>query len=102
MVGMNTRDALLDCAERAARARGYDGFSYADLASEVGIRKASIHHHFPTKADLALELMRRYRARFGETLAEAARADLRGAERLRAFLAVYRDALGGATRLACA
>lgn len=95
MVGMNTRDALLDCAERAARARGYDGFSYADLASEVGIRKASIHHHFPTKADLALELMRRYRARFGATLAEAARADMRGAERLRAFLAVYRDALGG-------
>lgn len=92
---MNTRDALLDCAERAARARGYDGFSYADLASEIGIRKASIHHHFPTKADLALDLMRRYRERFIHTLGEVARDQPRGADRIRGFLDMYRHALGG-------
>ncbi|MCL5777697.1 TetR/AcrR family transcriptional regulator [Limibaculum sp. FT325] len=92
---MNTRDALLDCAERAARARGYDGFSYADLADEIGIRKASIHHHFPTKADLALELMRRYRASVFETLQRLAADEPRGSGRIRGFLAVYRAALGG-------
>lgn len=99
---MNTKDALLDCAERAARARGYDGFSYADLASEIGIRKASIHHHFPTKADLALDLMRRYRERFFQTLEEIARVTPRGADRIRGFLDVYRQALdGGASACLC-
>ncbi len=38
---MDTRSALLDSAERAARQRGFDAFSYADLARDVGIRKAS-------------------------------------------------------------
>lgn len=56
---MDTRTALLQSAERAARQRGYDGFSYADLAGDVGLRKASIHHHFPTKATLALALIER-------------------------------------------
>ena len=56
---MDTRTALLESAERTARQRGYDGFSYADLADDVGIRKASIHHHFPTKATLALALIER-------------------------------------------
>jgi TetR/AcrR family transcriptional repressor of nem operon len=40
---------------------GYNGFSYADIADVVGIRKASIHHHFPTKADLVRTLVLRYR-----------------------------------------
>ena len=40
---------------------GYNGFSYADIAEVVGIRKASIHHHFPTKSDLVRKLLLRYR-----------------------------------------
>ena len=43
---MDTRISLLDSAERAVRQRGFDGFSYADLSKEIGIRKASIHYHF--------------------------------------------------------
>ena len=62
-----TRNALLVAAEEAARARGIDGFSYADLAETVGIRKASIHYHFPTKDALADAVMRRY----ADTLAAA-------------------------------
>jgi TetR/AcrR family transcriptional repressor of nem operon len=31
---------------------GYNGFSYADIAELVDVRKASIHHHFPAKVDL--------------------------------------------------
>ena len=61
---MNTRTSLLDSAEQAVRQRGYNGFSYADLAREIGIRKASIHHHFPTKADLGLALIERYNQNF--------------------------------------
>lgn len=42
--------------------RGYNGFSYADLAERFGIRKASIHHHFPSKADLVVAVVERGRA----------------------------------------
>ncbi|MEO1660867.1 MAG: TetR/AcrR family transcriptional regulator [Pseudomonadota bacterium] len=96
---MDTRTALLDSAERAARQRGFDAFSYADLARGVGIRKASIHHHFPVKADLAFGLIERYAARFSETLTDIDRGHLHAAGKLRAFHQVYRGALAGGTQL---
>lgn len=66
----DTKTALLNSAEHAARTLGFDGFSYADLAEEVGIRKASIHHHFPSKAKLSVALMQRYREKFQTVCAE--------------------------------
>ncbi|MTV40938.1 TetR/AcrR family transcriptional regulator [Duganella radicis] len=56
-----TSEDILACAHKLIIAGGYNGFSYADIADVVGIRKASIHHHFPSKADLATVLVRRYR-----------------------------------------
>lgn len=96
---MDTRTALLDSAEIAARQRGYDGFSYADLARDVGIRKASIHHHFSTKADLALHLIERYAASFSEALSDIQSSPSVASEKLRAYHALYRDALAGGTQL---
>lgn len=96
---MNTRTALLNSAESAARQRGYDGFSYADLARDVGIRKASIHHYFPKKADLALELLDRYAASFMDDLAEIDTSNSSAADKLRAYHGLYRDALVGGTQL---
>ncbi|MDF2621115.1 MAG: transcriptional regulator, TetR family [Xanthobacteraceae bacterium] len=56
-----TADDILTCARSLIVAGGYDSFSYADIAAVVGIRKASIHHHFPAKADLVRTLVARYR-----------------------------------------
>ena len=56
----NTADDILAAARAFIVAGGYNGFSYADIAEVVGIRKASIHHHFPSKVDLAQTLVRRY------------------------------------------
>lgn len=56
-----TSDDILACARSLIVAGGYNGFSYADIADVVGIRKASIHHHFPSKADLVRTLVERYR-----------------------------------------
>ncbi|MDR7335648.1 TetR/AcrR family transcriptional regulator [Roseateles asaccharophilus] len=42
-------------------AGGYNSFSYADLAERVGITKASIHHHFPSKAALVTTVVTLYR-----------------------------------------
>jgi TetR/AcrR family transcriptional repressor of nem operon len=57
-------EQLLDAAERRIREAGYNGFSFRDLAAEVGIKSASVHHHFPTKARLAAAVARRYADRF--------------------------------------
>jgi TetR/AcrR family transcriptional repressor of nem operon len=56
-----TSDDILACARSLIVAGGYNGFSYADIADVVGIRKASIHHHFPSKVDLVRTLVARYR-----------------------------------------
>src|SRR5215470_9366346 len=67
--GDSTTGRILDVAERLAQVRGFNGFSYADIAAEVGITKAALHYHFATKADLGEALIGRYAARFGEALA---------------------------------
>lgn len=92
---MDTRTALLNSAEKACRSRGYTGFSYADLSKEVGIRKASIHHHFPAKSDLAYSVLERYTDEFFKQLAAIDSADLTGGKKLNAYIEAYRDALAG-------
>ncbi|MEJ5027145.1 TetR/AcrR family transcriptional regulator [Brucella anthropi] len=56
-----TSDDILACAKTLIMSGGYNGFSYADIAGVVGIRKASIHHHFPSKVDLVKALIVRHR-----------------------------------------
>jgi TetR/AcrR family transcriptional repressor of nem operon len=57
----NTAEQILDCAHALIVEVGYSGFSYADIAQRVAISKPSIHHHFPTKAQLVLKVVQRYR-----------------------------------------
>jgi TetR/AcrR family transcriptional regulator, transcriptional repressor for nem operon len=61
-----TAERILDAANALLIDRGYSAFSYADVAEAVKIRKASIHHHFPTKAGLVVAVLRRHRARISE------------------------------------
>ena len=58
---LTTSDEILASARTLIMSGGYNGFSYADIAGVVGIRKASIHHHFPSKVDLVRTLVKRYR-----------------------------------------
>lgn len=97
--GMDTRTLLLDHAEAVVRARGFDGFSYADLANAVGIRKPSIHHHFPKKADLALALIERYVARLFAGLEALGAREPRAGARLHALVGSYREGLDGGSKL---
>ena len=59
-----TAERLMDLAEAHIRSAGYAGFSFRDLAAEIGIKSASVHHHFPTKATMAAAVARRYADRF--------------------------------------
>jgi TetR/AcrR family transcriptional repressor of nem operon len=89
----DTKTALMDSAERAARTRGFDGFSYADLSQDVGIRKASIHHHFPSKANLSVAIMQRYTSTLETICADIDASSQTGGAQLRALIEVYRAAL---------
>ena len=51
---MSTHDSLIALTDTLTQENGYQGFSYADLAERLGIRKASIHYHFPTKTELGI------------------------------------------------
>ena len=63
-----TAARILDVAERLVQVRGFNGFSYADIAAELGITKAALHYHFAGKADLGEALIARYASRFIEAL----------------------------------
>jgi TetR/AcrR family transcriptional repressor of nem operon len=64
----DTAEQILDLAETLIQTRGYSAFSYQDIADSLGIRKASIHYHFPSKTDLGIAVVDRYIARFGAAL----------------------------------
>lgn len=56
----NAREAILEAARRTAQAHGYGGLNFRDIGAEVGIKAASIYHHFPSKADLGAAVAKRY------------------------------------------
>jgi len=89
----DTATRILDVAERLAQMRGFNGFSYADIAAEVEITKAALHYHFATKADLGEALIGRYAARFGEALAAIDASMSAAPAKLRGYADLYADVL---------
>lgn len=90
---MNTREQILAEAQRLVQQRGFNGFSYADIADEVGIRKASLHHHFPTKTDLGLALVSAYGEDLESGLRQIEDQTVKADQRLQAYVSLYRRAL---------
>jgi TetR/AcrR family transcriptional repressor of nem operon len=97
-----TATRILDEAERLTQTRGFNGFSYADVAAVVGTTKAALHYHFPSKADLGNALIARYAERFFAALDAIDAGDSSGvrgvrgasaAERLRCYIRLYADVL---------
>lgn len=68
MDSKKTRTKILECAEKLLQEKGYRGWSYQDIACEIGIRKSSIHYHFPFKEDLGCALVVVYNAKLRQAL----------------------------------
>ncbi len=85
---------ILDVAEGLIRTRGYNGFSFRDLADAVAITSASVHYHFPTKADLGEAVARRYSDRFLAALGDPQAPEQAPADLLERFSVAFRAALG--------
>lgn len=81
--------AILDVAEQLAQTRGYNGFSYADIAAHLEVTKASLHYHFRSKAELGRALVSRYQANFAAALAGIDQSVGNPAEKLRQYAGLY-------------
>jgi TetR/AcrR family transcriptional regulator, transcriptional repressor for nem operon len=92
-VSADTSRRILDVAERLVQTRGFNGFSYADIAEALEVTKASLHYHFPSKADLGKRLIERYEETF---LAALKSIDATGAaprDKLKRYARIYADVL---------
>ena len=88
-----TAVAIMDAAQRLVQAVGYNGLSFRDLATAVGVRSASVHYHFPTKGHLGAAIARRYTDRLVERLGEFDAAGANPKSSLAAYVSVIGDTL---------
>ena len=96
----NTAQRILDIAERLVQTRGFNSFSYADIAAELGVTKASLHYHFPSKGELGHKLVLRYEATLLGALATIDRETAGPAEKLRRYAGIYASVLRN-NRMCC-
>jgi TetR/AcrR family transcriptional repressor of nem operon len=89
----DTASRILDTAERLAQTAGFNGFSYADIAREMKLTKASLHYHFGSKAALGKALMARYSSNFATALAAIEARDEDAPRRLRRYIELYASVL---------
>ena len=97
----DTAQRILDIAERLVQTRGFNGFSYADIAGPLRITKASLHYHFPAKAVLGKRLIERYERNFLGALAAIERSGTDARQKLRRYAAIYRDVLNNNRMCLC-
>ena len=98
---MSTQQKLIDSARFLIQTRGYNGFSYADVAEQVQVRKASIHHHFPTKADLARAVVDESRDLIVEQTRILASGPFDPAKQLRAYTGYWEKCIADASAPFC-
>ena len=96
-----TAERILDIAERLVQTRGFNNFSYADIASELGITTASLHYHFRGKAELGNALITRYAERFGAALTQIDLNISDAPAKLEAYADLYAGVLQGKRMCMC-
>lgn len=52
-----TRERIIDAARLLVQEGSYQGLTFRDVAEQVGIRKASVYHHFESKDALAIAML---------------------------------------------
>ncbi len=90
---IDTSIRILDIAERLVQTRGFNAFSYANIAAALHVTKASLHYHFRTKAKLGERLIERYRIGFLAALDGIDATTVDAGQKLRAYIGLYVDVL---------
>lgn len=89
----NKRTEILDIAEALIQRVGVNAMSYKDISDAVGIRKASIHHHFPKKEDLINGLLERCHISYGDNYKRIVTGTETAPEKLRKIAEVFKEGL---------
>jgi TetR/AcrR family transcriptional regulator, transcriptional repressor for nem operon len=87
--GEGTAARIVEAGRQLIMRRGYSGFSYADIAEAIDIRKASIHHHFPAKTDLVIAALKQSQDNFDADVAALRAAGADGLTQLRAYIGYW-------------
>ncbi|MCA1645288.1 MAG: TetR/AcrR family transcriptional regulator [Chloroflexi bacterium] len=90
---VDTATRILDVAERLAQGRGFNGFSYADVAAELHLTRAALHYHFASKTELGEALIGRYAGRFAAALEVLDTSDLGAPAKLQGYVKLYVNVL---------
>jgi TetR/AcrR family transcriptional regulator, transcriptional repressor for nem operon len=94
-------ERILDAAEELVQVRGFNAFSYADVAARLEVTKASLHYHFAGKAQLGEALITRYTARFADALDSIDAGGAPAPAKLAAYAALYADVLSANRMCLC-
>jgi TetR/AcrR family transcriptional regulator, transcriptional repressor for nem operon len=97
----HTSQQIMDIAQRLVQTRGFNAFSYADIASALHVSKASLHYHFASKADLGVRLIERYEDAFERALGAIDLADGGSPEKLRRYVELYSQVLADERMCLC-
>ena len=81
----DTRKRILDAAAELLQHNGFSGFSYQHIARRLGVKNAAVHYHFPSKTDLGVAVIRRYRSNFAWWAEQLQRQQSGPAARLESF-----------------
>jgi len=87
---IDTKKQIMDIAENLLLDRGYNGFSYKDIAGSLNIKNASIHYHFPKKTDLGVAIIQRAIHRFQKWADYIAGKDLSYSKKLDEFCLLFK------------
>src|SRR5512133_1343618 len=88
--------AIMDAAERRMRRGGFNGFSFRDIAADVGVKSSSVHYHFPTKEKLAAAVIRRYTQEVSELSDQEAK---KGGDPVKVWTRAFRGTLNSDDRM---
>ena len=88
-----TRDRILDEAQRLVQQRGFSSVAYRDISTVLGIRNASVHHHFPSKTDLGTAMVKRYRTQIETLLVHLSDTVSSPLDRLHQYLLAYQGVI---------
>ena len=93
MPSTETRERLLDVAQDLIQRRGLNAMSFQDLSDSVGIRKASVHHHFASKAEMVDALLEGYLSDFEVILSEIVASRASGKNKLKRYCELFVNTL---------
>jgi TetR/AcrR family transcriptional repressor of nem operon len=83
----DAKTAIMDAAERRIQLGGFGGFSFREIAADVGIKSSSVHYHFPSKEDLGVAVIRRWGEETSKHIDEALE---KGDDPIRVWIKAFR------------